>query len=66
MVKVTKELTQEKSQKRVDTEDRTYLDQSDLHSSQEQEDWNQQMAQMSPTQIQLLADKIGKKIRSLK
>jgi hypothetical protein len=66
MVKVTKELTQEKSQKRVDTEDRTYLDQSDLHSSQEQEEWNQQMAQMSPTQIQLLADKIGKKIRSLK
>ena len=66
MVKVTKELTQEKSQKRVDTEDRTYLDQSDLHSSQEQEEWNPQMAQMSPTQIQLLADKIGKKIRSLK
>jgi len=64
MAKVTKELTQEKSQKRVDSEDRTYLDQSDLHSSQEQEEWNQQMAQMSPTQIQLLADKIGKKIRS--
>jgi hypothetical protein len=41
------------------------MDQSDLNSSQEQEDWNQQMAQMSPTQIQLLADKIGKKIRSL-
>jgi len=54
-----------KSSKRVASEDRVYLDQTELHSNQEQDDWNEQIGKMTKTQVNLQADRISKAMRKL-
>ena len=46
----------EKSSK-VKRVDREYLDQAGLHASQEQEEFNEQLASLSKTQINLIAQR---------
>ena len=53
-----------KSSNRVKDESRSYLDQSELHSNQDQEEFNQASSQMSKTQVNLAADKLSNLIQS--
>ena len=55
-------LNSEKSSK-VKKVDREYLDQSDLHNNAEQEEFNQQLAQLTPTQSKLNAQRFKKLIK---
>lgn len=43
--------------------DRDYLDQVDLHSSAEQEDYNEQLASLTKTQINLIAQRFKNRKR---
>ena len=53
-----------KSSNRVKGGSRSYLDQSELHSNQDQEEFNQASSQMSKTQINLAADRLRNLIQS--
>ena len=60
----TTKQTSAKSSSRVKDENRSYLDQSELHSNQDQEEFNQASSQMSKTQINLAADGLRNLIQS--
>ena len=60
----TTKQTSAKSSSRVKDENRSYLDQSELHSNQDQEEFNQAFGQMSKTQVNLAADKLSNLIQS--
>ena len=47
-----------KSRMRVKNQDRDYLDQVDLHSSEEQETFNQGLASMTETQLNLAVSRM--------
>ena len=62
---VIMKLNSEKSSK-VKKEDREYLDQVDLHSNAVQDEFNEQLAKLTPAQIELIAQRFKKRRKSTK
>jgi hypothetical protein len=51
---------------RVKNQDRDYLDQADLHSSEEQEAFNESLASMTETQIKMATSRMKTLVKQRK